>query len=314
LVDPVKRYEQITKALPEVKELFDRGEKIIEELMQSTRYGMALNKRIIKDQSSKIMKIVQRDPQIALALLDLKNFDDYTYVHSINVAVLSITFAMHLRFSEEKIMSIAQGSILHDIGKAKIPIDILNKPDKLTESEMKIIKEHPALGVKVIQNDNINDEIVEEIIHFHHENFDGTGYPNQVQGIQTKRFASIVAVADYYDALTSKRVYKNEFDPHEAMKNIYGVSGVKFDPRVVNHFIRTLGIYPIGTIVELSDGRIASVIAFSPDNLLKPLVKALFYKSNLAKKSNEMINLADSKIFIKGIYKDKEIKTIDVFT
>ena len=313
-LDPVKRFEKMKDLIPDVKALFDSTDKTIQEIMESARFGNTLNKKEIKDQSAKIVKIVQEDHQTAFTLLNLKNFDDYTYIHSVNVAVLSVAIAMHLKFPEDKIQSIAQGSILHDIGKAKVPLEIINKTGKLTDEELKVIQRHPVIGSQIIRKDKITDNIIEEIIHYHHENYDGTGYPNHTQGVQMSRFASIVSIADYYDALTTKRPYKEIFEPPEAIKNIYSVSGTKFDPRVVHHFIRIIGVYPIGSMVELSDGRIATVISFTPDNLLKPVVKTLFNKKRPNAKLEEIIALTDSPLYIKGVYKGKPMRVIDFFT
>ena len=311
--DPIKRFDRMKEFLPEVQELFKDTEKVVQDIMDSVRFGNALNKKSIKDQSANIVKIVQEDPQIAFTLLDLKNFDDYTYIHSVNVAVLSIAIALHLRFPEDKIQSIAQGSILHDIGKAKIPLDIINKPGKLTDDELKVIQRHPIIGSQIVRKDKINDNIIEEIIHYHHENYDGSGYPSKQQGVQMSRYASIVSIADYYDALTTKRPYKEILEPSEAIKNIYALTGTKFDPRVIHHFIRIVGVYPIGSMVELSDGRIATVISFTPDNLLKPVVKTLFNKKRPNTKTEEIIALTESQLFIKDVYKGKSIKALDVF-
>ena len=313
LEDPVKRFESMAETIDETKHFFDQGEKVVEDVMQSARFGKALNQKAIRDETTKILQNIQKDHLVALALLDLKNFDEYTYIHSINVTVLSVAFAYHLKFSEDKLISIGQGGILHDVGKAKIPLNILNKPDKLNETEYRIIQKHPTLGQQIIDKDNIKNEIVKEIILHHHENYDGSGYPDKLSGTSMKRFASIVSVSDFYDALTSERVYKDVIPPPEAMKIIYSLSGTKFDPRVVNHFIKTVGIYPVGSVVELSDGRIAVVIAFSKDNLLQPVVKTLFNKNNPKIIDEEIISLVHSDIYITGTSNDFSVKTIDIF-
>jgi putative nucleotidyltransferase with HDIG domain len=221
--------------------------------------------------------------------------------------VLSIAFASHIKFPPERLLSLGQGSILHDIGKAKVPLDILNKPDRLTESEFSVIKQHPNYGVEVVTRDNIDDEIIKEVILHHHEDFDGSGYPDRIGGQEMKKYASIVAVADFYDALTSKRVYKEVITPPDAIKMIFNLSGKKFDPRVVNHFVKTVGIYPVGSLVELNDHRIASVVSFSKNDLLKPVVKVL----NTDKQ--EIISLADSKLYIIDVCKGTDRKTMDIF-
>jgi HD-GYP domain-containing protein (c-di-GMP phosphodiesterase class II) len=311
-IDPVQRYEQMVATIEEVKELCDTGDKIVKELMLATRYGKALDKKSIVNEAQKILNLISRDPHVALALLDLKNFDEYTYIHSVNVAFIAVAFALHLRFSQDKVLSIAQGSILHDIGKAKLSTDIINKPDKLTDEEIQIVQKHPALGKRVIEDDNIDDPIITEIVLSHHENYDGTGYPSKYKGNEMKRYAAIISVADFYDALTTKRSYKEAFEPAEAVKLIYNSSGTKFDPRVVNHFIKVLGIYPIGSIVELSDGHIAIVISFTPETLLKPVVKTLYHKRRPSTPKEIFIDLARSRIYIKEVYKDKTFKVMDI--
>ena len=123
----------------------------------------------------------------------------------------------------------------------------------------------------------------------------------------------MVSVADYYDALTTKRSYKEEYDPHEAMRIIYAQSGKKFDPRIINYFIKIVGVYPVGSVVELSDGRIATVISFSPDNMLQPVVKTMFFKSNVNRVDKEIIDIAESQIHIVGVYKGSKYSILDVF-
>ena len=306
--DPVKRIEKMTDVITETKSLFDQGEKVVQELMESARFGKALDKKSIRDETVRILDNIQKDPLVSLALLDLKNFDEYTYIHSINVAVLSVAFAHHLKFSEEKVLSIGQGGILHDIGKAKIPVNILNKPEKLNDTEFKVVQRHPNLGIQIVESEAMDNNIIKEIILHHHESYDGSGYPGHISGDDMKRYAAIVSVADFFDALTTKRGYKEIITPANAVKTIFSLKGKKFDPRVVNHFVKTVGIYPIGSIVELSDQRIATVIAFSKDFLLQPIVKVLSESGK-----NEIISLMNSDLYITGIQSDINLKTFDIY-
>jgi len=313
LENPEKRYEKMVESIGETKEIYDRGEKVVEDLMQSARFGNALNRKAIKEETAKLVKNVLKDPLVALTLLDLKNFNEYTYIHSVNVAVLSVAFALNVKFPEERMSYIGQGSILHDIGKARIPTEILNKPDKLSEFEFNIMQKHPILGVQLVEKDNIKNDVINEIILHHHEDYDGSGYPYKIGGPDMKRYASIVAIADFYDALTTERPYKAAMPPPEAIKIIFGLSGTKFDPRVVNHFVKTVGIYPIGSIVELNDGSIASVIAFSKENLLRPIVKILFDNKKQKLTEDSIISLVHSDLYVVGVYADFTTKTLDLF-
>ncbi|MDD4156754.1 MAG: HD-GYP domain-containing protein [Candidatus Cloacimonetes bacterium] len=313
LENPIERFEKMSDLIEETHELFTHSEKTVEEAMSSVRFGKSLNQEAIKKETTKILQNIQRDPLVSLALLDLKNFDEYTFIHSVNVTVLSVAFAYHLKFPQEKLISIGEGSLLHDIGKARIPLNILNKPERLNDAEMRIIQKHPVLGEQVAIKEHIDNDIIKEIILHHHESFDGSGYPDRLDGTKMKRYASIVAVADYYDALTSERVYKKIISPPDAIKMIYSQSGRKFDPRVVNHFIKTVGIYPIGSVVELNDGRIAVVIAFSKDNLIQPIVKTLFHIDSPKILQEEIVSLIDSEYYIVNVNNEFINCTKDIF-
>jgi putative nucleotidyltransferase with HDIG domain len=299
----------MSATIEETKDIFEEGKQVVEDLMHSARTGKALDQVAIRKETTKILTNIQKDHLVSFALLDLKNFDGYTFVHSVNVAVLSVAFAHHMKFTREKVLAIGQGSILHDIGKAKIPIDILNKPGKLNAEEFKLIQAHPSLGVQLLEQESLSNEIIKEIILHHHEDYDGSGYPDKIGGTKMKRYAAIVAVADFYDALTTKRAYKDIILPAEAVNMILSQSGKKFDPRVVNHFVKTIGIYPVGTTVELSDERIATVIAFSPLNLLQPVVKI----NNPNKDIEEIISLVNSDLYITGVHTDSNMKTYEIF-
>jgi putative nucleotidyltransferase with HDIG domain len=310
--NPEKRIEYLRIEKEKVKELYKSSQSIINETMQNARFGKAIQQSEIKRQAVAVLDSIKRDHLALLSLLNLKNFDDYTYTHSLNVAILSSAFAYHMKFTDDKLLSIGRGAFLHDIGKAKVPLNILNKPDKLNDSEFRIMQMHPNFGEQIYHRENMTDEIELSIVLHHHESFDGTGYPGKFAGAQINRFASIVSIADFYDALTTERVYKKVIQPAEAIQIIYSLSGKKFDPRVVNHFIKCVGIYPIGSVVELSNEQLAMVVAFSKDNLLKPIVKIVRSIGNDLFVTNKIVSLLESELFIKGIYKgDAKIKEND---
>lgn len=310
--DPHKRMEYMRIEREKVKELYKGSQEIISEVMHNARFGKALQQGIIRKQAIDVLSSIKRDNLALLSLLNLKNFDEYTFTHSLNVAVLSTAFAHQLKFSEDKLLAVGRGAFLHDIGKAKVPLNILNKPDKLTDSEFRIMAMHPAFGEQIYHKENINDDIEVNIVLHHHESFDGTGYPDKQAAGQINRFASIVSISDFYDALTTERVYKKIIHPSEAVQIIYSLSGKKFDPRVVNHFIKTIGIYPIGSLVELSNEQIAIVVAFSRENLLKPVVQIVNIENGVIVNQTQLISLLDSELFVKSLYKgDVKVKEND---
>ena len=217
--------------------------------------------------------------------------------------ILASTFAWHLKFSEDKLISIGRGAFFHDIGKAKVPMSIINKPNTLNESERRIMQMHPSYGEQIFHHENMKSDIELGIITQHHENYDGSGYPNKLAVNQINKYAAIVAIADFYDAMTTERTYKQEVHPSEVVQIIYSLSAKKFDPRIVNHFIKTVGIYPVGSLVELNNNQIAIVKAFSKENLLKPIVETLIIKNGVLVSTGQLISLIDSELFIKSVYK-----------
>ncbi|HOD53286.1 MAG TPA: HD-GYP domain-containing protein [Candidatus Cloacimonadota bacterium] len=308
--NPERRIEYLKIEKAKVKELYKASQDIINETMNSARFGKALEQNVIKKQAIDVLNSIKRDNLALLSLLNLKNFDEYTYTHSLNVAVLATAFAWHMKFPEDKLLSIGRGAFLHDIGKAKVPLSILNKPDRLDDSEFKIMQMHPSYGEQIYQRENMTNQVEVDIVLHHHESYDGSGYPSKQAGNEINKFAAIVSISDFYDALTTERVYKKVIHPSEAIQIVYSQSGKKFDPRVVNHFIKTVGIYPIGSLVELSNEQIAMVVAFSRENLLKPVVQILQLENGILVSQNKIISLLDSDIYIKSIYKG-DVKIVE---
>jgi len=306
-MDPLERIDKASSQIEEIKATFDTSVQVVDDLITSARYGRALNHKAIREETLNILSTVKKDPIIYLSLLDLKNFDGYTYAHSVNVSILSVAFAHQLRFSEEKLHYISEGSLLHDVGKAKIPLEIINKPGKLTDDEMLVMQQHPLYGLEILEKEYKLHPIVREIVLHHHEDYDCGGYPHKLGGKQMKRFASIAAVCDFYDAVTSKRSYKSEIPPANAIKLILSLSGTKFDPRVANWFVRTVGIYPIGSQVELNDGRTATVVSFSKSHLLQPLVKIN------PPHHQEVISLSGNEVYIINVLAGTNKKTYEIY-
>ncbi len=310
--DPSKILSNLKEEVQRSKEFYFNSVEILNDVMENARFGKAINMLPIKKQAENIFKSLKRDNLALLSLLDLKNFDEYTFTHSANVAIISVAFAYHLHFPEEKLLSIGRGAFLHDIGKAKVPYDILNKDSKLNDNEFLIIQKHPSYGDEIYEKENLHDEIEREIVLHHHESFDGKGYPYGQKGNDINRFAAMVSISDFYDALTTIRVYKKKIAPPEAIQMIYTQSGIKFDPRIVNHFIKTIGIYPIGSVVKLSNNYIAIVLAFTPENLLKPIVKTIMDSDENILIEPVIVSLLESDLYITEIYKsDFMLKTND---
>ncbi|NLV85739.1 MAG: HD-GYP domain-containing protein [Clostridiales bacterium] len=269
-----------------------------------TIYNSFFNKRYIQlsdlDSSKKLAEqlvdtILERD-DILLDVIEIKSYDNYTYSHCLNVSMLSVLIAKQIGFSHNRLTDIALCGLMHDIGKIDIPINIINKPGPLSYEEYELIKTHPQNGLERMRKCyNISREVLSGI-QCHHEKYSGGGYPYGYKGESIPLFARILAIADVYDALTSRRSYRKAWLPCEAIQYIISQSDVLFDPSLVQSFLRTVCAYPTGTIVELSDGSVAIVSKNHPENVLRPTVR-LIECSDLGTAGTE-INLCEDTSYL----------------
>lgn len=223
--------------------------------------------------SHEIIKEILDKQIVALDMSDIRSFDDYTYAHSVNVAVLSCVIGVAMKIGEQDLLNLVNAAILHDFGKMKVPEEILNKTGRLTGSEYEIIKDHVSFSYDILKDhDEINDA-VKEAVYSHHENEDGSGYPRGLTGDEIPLIAQIVHVADVYDALVSNRPYKMGYAPWEAVEYLMGGCGINFNREVVDKFTKLVPLYPIGGEVRLSTGDLCIVIGNKGNNNLRPIVR-----------------------------------------
>lgn len=228
-----------------------------------------------KGVAKKIVDQVLNKGVLSLDLTDLRCFDGYTYAHSVNVAVLSCIIGFGLKMNEESLEQLVMAGLLHDLGKLVIPPEILNKPARLTNEEYEVMKTHSTLSYEIIKERWDISAQVKAAVLYHHENVDGSGYPQGIDGDSMTIFTKILHVADVYDALVSKRPYKNPYSPYEACEFLMGAGGIMFDPEVVESLLLYVPFYPKGTQVELSDGREAIIVENSGNRNLRPLLRLL---------------------------------------
>jgi HD-GYP domain-containing protein (c-di-GMP phosphodiesterase class II) len=219
---------------------------------------------------------VSRNPSALISIARLKTKDDYTYMHSVAVCALMVALAQQLKLSEEETRQAGLGGLLHDMGKALIPNEILNKPGKLTDEEFYTVKTHPIKGYELLLEGGNVGKIPLDICLHHHEKVDGRGYPNNLKGEEISLYARMGAVCDVYDAITSNRPYKNGWDPAESISKMAEWCNGHFDERIFQAFVRSIGIYPIGSLVRLESGRLGIVTDVNPASLLKPKLKLFF--------------------------------------
>jgi HD-GYP domain-containing protein (c-di-GMP phosphodiesterase class II) len=203
---------------------------------------------------STIVDDIIQNKDVMVNVIDLKVYDDYTYYHSLNVAILAVAIGLGIGLNRETLNALGISAVLHDIGKRFVPKDILEKKGSLTAEEFDVIKEHSQIGYSYIR-ENLNLSSVSNVaILQHHERYDGSGYPFGKKEQNITPFARILSVVDVYDALTSKRPYHEPRLPHLALEYIEQESGKLFDPHVTKVFLKKIAPYPVGTDVELSNG------------------------------------------------------------
>ena len=302
------------KLIPEVKPLLD--DKLRSEAQTGIRHlfetvaaeasdeNYSTAHQVVKELDTVVDQLVdtlEANPHELVRIVDLKSYDDYTYHHSLSVAVLSIAIGQSMGFQQDTMRLIGRSAIMHDIGKMFVPIEIINKPSKLTDSEFAIIKEHPRSGYDYLVAGDIGDDAVRQGVLQHHEKIDGTGYPDGITGENMLLISNVISVADVYDAVTSYRSYRTPMPPADALELIMGNVGVAFEYDIVKAFIDKLEFYPVNTCVELSNQRIGIVL----DNAssMRPILNML--------DNGEVLDLMDRKnlsIVIKRVISDLSVE------
>jgi len=249
---------------------------IVHKVLSDVRLGKQVEVEKIDPVVERITDSVFRNRDALISLSRLKNKDDYTFQHSVSVCVLLISFCQAMGYERSIMREVGIGGLLHDVGKMMVPDHILNKPVELTAPEFTMMQSHAALGREILKQTKGVPETAIIITAQHHERNDGTGYPDRLKGSQISVFGQMASIVDVYDALTSNRVYHSGMDPVAALKKLFEWSKSHFSEELVHHFIRTIGIFPVGSLVSLKSGRIGVVV--DPDNkdLLHPTVRVIF--------------------------------------
>lgn len=269
-IDKVKIEDRARVHLSEsVKKRVVEGVQYLYQDTEST--GFVDMTRSITDD---LMKAIEDNEAIAVDISALKVSDEYTFKHSVDVATMSMIVSRQYGLPDEQIYEIGISGLLHDIGKSKIPNEILNKAGKLTDEEFALIKQHSLLGYQILKDKPELSNAIKLGVLQHHEKINGSGYPMGATEDKIHIFAKIIAVADIYDALVTERPYKKAFTPRDAVEMIMAMTG-ELDLKVMQSFLESVILYPVGTNVDLSNGEKAKVVANNPKYVLRPTVVGL---------------------------------------
>jgi putative nucleotidyltransferase with HDIG domain len=304
----VVKHDYYTQSLKPIKKEFSLAHNLmidlnsaIEETSFNLRVGKGLDIKKTKQIASQVVNSVIRNPNTLVWLTQLKEKGQYIYGHSLRSAILSAVFGRHLGIDEDQLEILVSGVLLADIGKTKINRKLLEKSGEFTPEEKQIFQSHVELGVEILAGDSSLDHNILTIAETHHERFNGTGYPYGLVGDEIPAFGQIAGIVDTFDAMTSQKPYGSVYTPSQAMEWLYKERNKLFSAKLVDEFIQAIGLYPAGTIVQLSDGSTGLVLSHNKEKRLKPEVL-------LIKDSND--NQLDKPKFVdlskKAIFSNKE--------
>ena len=292
---PLKVYKpqvELHQELIPAKKIYSALSDSVSEMMNNIRQGGDINVGVFKSAVSPMVSSIIRNPDACIWLARMKSQDTYTYKHSMGASVWAVALGRQIGLPPADLKTLAVGTLLCDIGKLKLPSDLIEKDGALDDSEISLIKTHVELSLGEISNAaGVNDEVY-NIVAAHHERYNGQGYPNGLRGSEIAVMARIAAIADSYDAMTSQRVYSAAKSPVVAVKELYELRGKEYQPEVIEEFIQAVGLYPAGTLVELTSGEVAVVVSENKMRRLRPRILKLLDNDKNPIKTSAIIDLA----------------------
>lgn len=284
---------QFEKELIEATKVRSDVEDVVSNVMLDIKLGKAVNVENIVNVAKDMVDSIYRNKHAITSLARLKNFNEYTFNHCVNVAILSATFGRHLRLSKKDVTILGMGGIVHDLGKMKVPESILNKPGSYTPEEFEVMKMHVNYTMDILDKSDGIPEGAKLMAKEHHERCDGKGYPNGLKEKEISLFGLIGAIVDVYDAITSDRVYHTARLPFDALRFIFSLSSNSLNKPLVDKFIQCIGIYPIGSYIMLNTKEVVVVVSINNNELLRPVTRLMINSRGFKVATHNIIDLSE---------------------
>lgn len=284
----------VEEEIPHARSTKHALDQVVTSMVQDIQVGKKIDASGMKGAVDDMVQSVVRNPDALLWLTKLRSVDTYAYDHAIDTAVLAVMFGRHLGLPRDQLQELGLAGLLFDIGKLKLPPDLLSKPGRLTDDEFILVRKHVDFGIEILaQSSGVTPRVLDAVRH-HHERHDGSGYPKGLKGSAIPIFARIVAIIDCFDAITSVRPFRGSISAHHAIRQMYDWRDKEFQAQLYEQFIQCLGVYPTGTIVELSSGEIAIVVAQNRTRRLRPKVMLVLDEQKIAFERKPILDLGDN--------------------
>ena len=289
---PEGRLIHYDEEIEQAKEVRTETTDTLETALADVAEGKDMDVEKVQEAGGVISESILRNVDAMVSLTRIKKHDPYTAMHCMNVCTLVTAMAMHDGTDPALLPLITTAVLLHDVGKTRVALEILNKPGRFEPHELQEMRKHATYSGDIMREDGSFNEEQVAIAEQHHEMLDGSGYPQALEGDAIHYYARLTAVADVYDALTAKRVYKPAMPMHQALLRIHKNKGTEFDEKAVDLFVKTLGLYPVGSLVEINTGEQAIVFEPNPNNSRKPVVGLLTEPNKKRRAAPFIISLA----------------------
>lgn len=310
---PPEKRSTFAKEIKNAEYVHHKTSNLVKSFMEEVRLGRTINTELAKKAVAECVESIINAPDALMWMTQLKKRDEYTAQHSMNVCIYSIALGRHINLPINELHHVGLCGMMHDMGKMRVPLEILNKPGKFTAEELEIMQSHTTLGWKLLMSSHGMYGGAIDTAYTHHEKLDGTGYPRRLKAEQISPFTRIIAIADMYDAITSDRVYQNGRSHLDAINILTKNSGTHLDSALTIKFIECLGIYPPGSIVEMNSGEVGIVIEVNPKAKIRPKI-ILLLDENKRPRPERLIDLSKLDLDASGkSYTIKKIERPDVY-